>query len=393
MTATNPKFTQLPFGSEVIELGNSGEEAYRFLSDNPRLSVSVNSSLTTYLDSWTAASSNTDTSAALPPRRAASKIEARQADTLAICNTKKTVRRISSCISADVDVNSVLDKAVTDSQIQTDSVDEMVDDLSKVVLDKIDENTVAKISITTNLRPIERQVLIQIAEELTGQETITVKMVTTQIIEAGVDIDFNVLYRDFAPLSSLVQAAGRCNREVGDDQGEMILWLLDAPNKDTIPAESVYDSDSTANRLKHTAAVIKKHTEANEMGEYTFIKRCTTEYYNTVHQQEYLPRDIVNWIDDAKFSDLRDASLIDGDEYQLIIPRNEREMKIARTYANQDTAEAGLKQRIKYMSISVKESVWTDTTGNEITEDQKLVTETDYTCINAAGVSDTDSSD
>lgn len=49
-------------------------------------------------------------------------------------------------------------------------------------------------------------------------------VVSTQLIEAGVDIDVDVVYRDFAPLDSINQVAGRCNRNSRGKRGRMHLF-------------------------------------------------------------------------------------------------------------------------------------------------------------------------
>lgn len=66
--------------------------------------------------------------------------------------------------------------------------------------------------LSTNMCPKHRkQVIETIRKKLENKEPC--RVISTQLIEAGVDIDFPVVYRSLAGVDSINQAAGRCNRE------------------------------------------------------------------------------------------------------------------------------------------------------------------------------------
>lgn len=68
-------------------------------------------------------------------------------------------------------------------------------------------------------------VLAEVRQRLEAKEP--VKVVSTQVIEAGIDIDFPVVMRAMAGLDSLIQSAGRCNRHGLLDYGEFKVFLLE----------------------------------------------------------------------------------------------------------------------------------------------------------------------
>lgn len=79
--------------------------------------------------------------------------------------------------------------------------------------------------LSTNMCPQHRLDIIEEIKESLDND-IPLICVSTQLIEAGVDVDFTSVIRSYAGIDSIVQAAGRCNREGKRDLGQVTLVNL-----------------------------------------------------------------------------------------------------------------------------------------------------------------------
>lgn len=116
--------------------------------------------------------------------------------------------------------------------------------------------------LSTNIIPCHRLAIIeQIKRDLQGG--LKPVLISTQAIEAGVDLDFDMGFRDLGPFDSIIQVAGRINRENTTDRRNSPLYIVDFGD-----CGKVYGSFTT-----------EQARSALEQGIATFGPEIGEEYY------------------------------------------------------------------------------------------------------------------
>lgn len=163
--------------------------------------------------------------------------------------------------------------------------------------------------ISTDLCPAHRSDVIAMIKAR-QKEGLRCVVVSTQCIEAGVDLDFSVVFRALAPLDSIVQAAGRCNRN-GRQQGSVVIFEPDEPG-------GLYPRDW--NNWYHNAAQTTKRLNSDKMidiGDPKDIHRYYSALFAGLRDQSNLQR-AVEELDYSKTA--QEYRLIKNDEIRVIVP-------------------------------------------------------------------------
>lgn len=197
-------------------------------------------------------------------------------------------------------------------------------DLYNFIRKNMDDTNV--LLLNTHFTPSDRSQKIYLAKEKLCQGD-KVVLISTQLIEAGVDIDFPVLYRDFATISSIVQSAGRCNRNgknaekgkvvvvrLGTNQGERSSLIYQGPDKELInfSRESFYESENCEEK------------DMLNIQKTFFEKICSQLVFGAYGKN--LENNLMKDISQCMYEKVGKFSLIDknifGEEYLYYVPCN-----------------------------------------------------------------------
>ncbi len=146
-------------------------------------------------------------------------------------------------------------------------------DLFKHLKDQLEEGDAEDIDLyylSTNIIPKHRLERINRIKTSSRRKIV----VSTQMVEAGVDMDMGRVYRDFAPLDSLNQVAGRCNRNFADDGKKGVVTVFSLENGKEF-YKYIYGKGDLS--ISKTKDVLKGKTELVEkrflnLGDEYFLK-------------------------------------------------------------------------------------------------------------------------
>jgi len=188
--------------------------------------------------------------------------------------------------------------------------------------------------LSAAILPQLRKDLIRAIKEHDGSKQLLV--VTTQVVEAGVDIDLDIVYRDFAPLDSINQSAGRCNRNGIKGLGQVRLF---ASAKGTV---NVYDSVLINITKRVLVQQVKEGTDSIlESAFFDLNERYAYEIRKGIADESDHSK-LIGWMKNLQFANVaKHFELIDSvkNRYSVFIDYDERSHEIWQEYLSVKTIE------------------------------------------------------
>lgn len=168
------------------------------------------------------------------------------------------------------------------------------------------------------------QVLKKIRERLHPDNPQPCRVISTQLIEAGVDVDFPVVFRSLAGMDSIAQAAGRCNREGRHDLGEVFIY-----KPETMPSHSYFrQTAQSAERLfdRFADRLIEPECIRSYFEDYFWVNKDRMDEDRTL--EKCSPGTVVSG--DFVFEDIAEFRMIENANQAVVIAIEEDVVELVR---------------------------------------------------------------
>ena len=189
------------------------------------------------------------------------------------------------------------------------------------------------------------------------------RVVSTSLVEAGVDLDFPCVYRSMNGLDSIIQAGGRCNREGGESPESSHVMIFEPNASYAIPPEicnraaitrslfNAYGFDQKGSNGKNEPLPLHQPQYVEE-----YFNRLYKMRRNGMDKKDVLRQLLESSVYSIPFRDIgRDFRLIDDASFTVVIPCEEIEHEIEAV--REGFASTSTLRKLSQYSVNVYERV------------------------------------
>ncbi|MFW5894120.1 MAG: CRISPR-associated helicase Cas3', partial [Verrucomicrobiota bacterium] len=220
----------------------------------------------------------------------------------------------------------------------------------------------ASFHLSANMCPAHRQkTLAQIFERL--EANLACRVISTQVIEAGVDIDFPVVFRSMAGVDSIAQAAGRCNRNGTLESGRVVVFQSEHPRAERFVAD-------TANCGRQILELYPEPLDMDAVDHYfrlyywDQVSRWDARKVMDCFRLDRGSRQFPFLFDFAEAA--QRFRLIDDQQEAVLVPYDEEAQKLCERLRYSETIGRDVLRRLQRYAVSVRRRTWQQHVGKEI---------------------------
>ncbi|MBZ4651098.1 MAG: CRISPR-associated protein Cas3 [Thermosipho sp. (in: Bacteria)] len=263
-----------------------------------------------------------------------------------------------------IDLNALRDWIIAENQSILVILNTIEDtkDLYKLCKEELNNDEV--ILLNTHFTPRDRKLKIYLAKRRLREDK-KIIVISTQLIEAGVDIDFPIVYRDFATVSSIIQSAGRCNRNGKlPTLGKVKIFQLQ--NKGKIRSRLIYrGKDNELIRLTKNSFTDTKYQEKDllnvQKNFFNLIQSDLEWGKHTSISNHNLEFDFLKDITECQYEKIGKFQLIDekvfGEEKLYYVSKNKKDNSFNRLLKLNDEVMNLIHQNADISFIKLKRKI------------------------------------